>query len=144
MLIKQNSLFENRILKKFNSPKFSLQLITQLFVLCFTWHWSLAPAAYLGWIKKTNSKWRVMKIYTLWRCVLTTEECAPAHQNDVTYAIRVRALLRQNRCHQFHITARIAWLLYNWFKTIAVRKKISCSDEILFSLDAFTQDVYVV
>lgn len=70
-------------------------------LVCYTWQWSLTTLAYLGLKKKMNFKSGVIKIYTRWRRVLTTKEFALAHQNDVTFAIRVKARLRQTRCHQF-------------------------------------------
>lgn len=61
--------------------------------------------------KKWISKSGVIKIYTQWRRVLTTEEFALAHQNDVTFAIRANARLRQTRCHR---------LSYLWKDRVAV------------------------
>lgn len=61
--------------------------------------------------KKWISKSGVIKIYTQWRRVLTTEEFALAHQNDVTFAIRAKARLRQTRCHR---------LSYLWKDRVAV------------------------
>lgn len=89
--------FENKMENDFNPSQ--LQLV---FFLWWVIHgsdlWLLLHISV--WGKKMNFKIGVIKIYTQWRRVLTTEEFALAHQNDVTFAIRAKARLRQTRCHR--------------------------------------------
>lgn len=100
--------FENKMKNDFNPSQ--LQLV---FFLWWVIHgsdlWLLLHISV--WGKKMNFKIGVIKIYTQWRRVLTTEEFALAHQNDVTFAIRAKARLRQTRCHR---------LSYLWKDRVAV------------------------
>lgn len=100
--------FENKMKNDFNPSQ--LQLV---FFLWWVIHgsdlWLLLLISV--WGKKMNFKIGVIKIYTQWRRVLTTEEFALAHQNDVTFAIRAKARLRQTRCHR---------LSYLWKDRVAV------------------------
>lgn len=100
--------FENKMENDFNPSQ--LQLV---FFLWWVIHgsdlWLLLHISV--WGKKWISKSGVIKIYTQWRRVLTTEEFALAHQNDVTFAIRAKARLRQTRCHR---------LSYLWKDRVAV------------------------
>lgn len=100
--------FENKMENDFNPSQLQLVFFYgELYMAVISDYSYISRFEEKKWISKSG----VIKIYTQWRRVLTTEEFALAHQNDVTFAIRAKARLRQTRCHR---------LSYLWKDRVAV------------------------
>lgn len=100
--------FENKMKNDFNPSQLQLVFFYgELYMAVISDYSYISRFEEKKWISKSG----VIKIYTQWRRVLTTEEFALAHQNDVTFAIRAKARLRQTRCHR---------LSYLWKDRVAV------------------------
>lgn len=100
--------FENKMMNDFNPSQLQLVFFYgELYMAVISDYSYISRFEEKKWISKSG----VIKIYTQWRRVLTTEEFVLAHQNDVTFAIRAKARLRQTRCHR---------LSYLWKDRVAV------------------------
>lgn len=100
--------FENKMENDFNPSQLQLVFFYgELYMAVISDYSYISRFEEKKWISKSG----VIKIYTQWRRVLTTEEFALPHQNDVTFAIRAKARLRQTRCHR---------LSYLWKDRVAV------------------------
>lgn len=81
--------FENKMENDFNPSQLQLVFFYgELYMAVISDYSYISRFEEKKWISKSG----VIKIYTQWRRVLTTEEFALAHQNDVTFAIRCHRL----------------------------------------------------